>query len=96
MTAPWWGAVQAEARWRIALAMTGQTARALGQRLLSCAGPLKLCAGEIGTTTGEHLGDVPRVSTHLALIEAASLLIEPERQDGAVPGIQAAVMCLPT
>ena len=90
--------MQAEARWRIALAMIGPTgrARALGRRLLSCAGPLKLCAEEIGATTGEHLGQFPRVSTHLALTEAASLLIEPGRQDGAAEGIQAAVMGLPT
>jgi len=42
MTAPWWGAVQAEARWRIVPAMIGPTgrARALGQKLLSFAGPL--------------------------------------------------------
>jgi hypothetical protein len=78
--------------------MTGPTgrARALGHRLLCCAGPLKLCAGETGTTTGEHPGNFPRVSTHLALIEAASLRIEPERQDGAAQGIRVAVMCLPT
>jgi GH15 family glucan-1,4-alpha-glucosidase len=89
MTAPWWGAVQAGARWRIALAMIGQTgrARALGQKLLSFAGPRKLCAEEIDTTTGEHLGDFPQVFTHLALTEAAPLLIEPERQDGAAQGI---------
>jgi alpha,alpha-trehalase len=88
MTAPWWGAVQAEARWRIALAMIGQTgrARALGQKLLSFAGPFRLYAKQI-TATGEHLGNFPQVFTHLALIEAASLLIEPERQNGAAQGI---------
>jgi alpha,alpha-trehalase len=89
MTAPWWGAVQAEARWRIVPAMIGPTgrARALGQKLLSFAGPLKLCAEEIHTTAGEYLGNFPQVFTHLALTEAASLLIERERQDGAAQGI---------
>ncbi len=67
------GSGAAEARWRIALAMIGQTGRAhaLGQKLLSFAGPLKLCAEEIGTTTGEYLGNFPQVFTHLALIGAA-------------------------
>jgi hypothetical protein len=44
MTAPSRGAVPAEARWRIALAMTGPTGRAhaLGQKLLTFARPFKL------------------------------------------------------
>jgi GH15 family glucan-1,4-alpha-glucosidase len=65
-----------------ALAMIGETdrARALCQKLLSFAGPLQLYAEEIDTTTGEHLGNFPQAFTHLALIEAVSLLIgsEPE------------------
>ena len=67
-----------------ALAMIGEIerARALCQKLLSFAGPLQLYAEEIDTTTGEHLGNFPQAFTHLALIEAVSLLIESERQNG--------------
>jgi GH15 family glucan-1,4-alpha-glucosidase len=63
-----------------ALAMIGETGRAhaLCQKLLSFAGPLLLYAEEIDTTTGEHLGNFPQAFTHLALIEAVSLLIERE------------------
>ena len=63
-----------------ALAMIGETdrARALCQKLLSFAGPLLLYAEEIDTTTGEHLGNFPQAFTHLALIEAVSLLIASE------------------
>jgi alpha,alpha-trehalase len=63
-----------------ALAMIGETERAhaLCQKLLSFAGPLLLYAEEIDTTTGEHLGNFPQAFTHLALIEAVSLLIERE------------------
>jgi alpha,alpha-trehalase len=63
-----------------ALAMTGQTKRAhaLCQKLLSFAGPLYLYAEEIDTATGLHLGNFPQAFTHLALIEAVSLLIESE------------------
>ena len=66
------------------LAMIGETerARALCQKLLSFASPLLLYAEEIDTTTGEHLGNFPQAFTHLALIEAVSLLIESEPQDG--------------
>ena len=64
------------------LAMIGETRRAytLCQKLLSFAGPLLLFAEEIDTTTGQHLGNFPQAFTHLALIEAVSLLIalEPE------------------
>jgi alpha,alpha-trehalase len=65
-----------------ALAMIGETdrAHALCQKLLSFAGPLMLYAEEIDTATGEHLGNFPQAFTHLALIEAVSLLIEQEEQ----------------
>ena len=67
------------------LAMIGETdrARALCQKLLSFAGPLQLYAEEIDATTGEHLGNFPQAFTHLALIEAVSLLIESEQEKGA-------------
>jgi GH15 family glucan-1,4-alpha-glucosidase len=60
------------------LTMIGETdrARALCQKLLSFAGPLQLYAEEIDTATGQHLGNFPQAFTHLALIEALSLLIE--------------------
>jgi alpha,alpha-trehalase len=70
-----------------ALAMIGETKRAyiLCQKLLSFAGPLLLFAEEIDTATGQHLGNFPQAFTHLALIEAVSLLIalEPEGHDFA-------------
>ena len=53
-------------------------ARRLCEKLLSFAGPLLLYAEEIDTTTGEHLGNFPQAFTHLALIEAVSLLIASE------------------
>ena len=67
-----------------ALAMIGETdrARALCQKLLSFAGPLQLYAEEIDATTGQHLGNFPQAFTHLALIDAVSLLIGSE-QEGA-------------
>jgi alpha,alpha-trehalase len=70
-----------------ALTMIGKTdrARALCQKLLSFAGPLLLYAEEIDTTTGEHLGNFPQAFTHLALIEAVSLLIASEPQAEAEP-----------
>ena len=63
-----------------ALAMIGETERAhaLCQKLLSFAGPLQLYAEEIDTTTGQHLGNFPQAFTHLALIDAVSMLIERE------------------
>ncbi len=66
-----------------ALAMIGETARAhaLCQKLLSFASPLLLYAEEIDTTTGQHLGNFPQAFTHLALIEALSLLIESEPEN---------------
>jgi alpha,alpha-trehalase len=70
-----------------ALAMIGETdrARALCQKLLSFAGPLQLYAEEIDATTGQHLGNFPQAFTHLALIEAVSLLIAADQ-----PGSSAA------
>jgi GH15 family glucan-1,4-alpha-glucosidase len=64
-----------------ALAMIGETERAhaLCQKLLSFAGPLELYAEEIDTTTGQHLGNFPQAFTHLALIEAVSMLIQLEQ-----------------
>ena len=61
-------------------ALIGETdrARALCQKLLSFAGPLLLYAEEIDPATGEHLGNFPQAFTHLALIEAVSLLIASE------------------
>jgi GH15 family glucan-1,4-alpha-glucosidase len=66
-----------------ALAMISETDRAtaLAQKLLSFAGPLQLYAEEIDTTTGQHLGNFPQAFTHLALIEALSLLIESEPEN---------------
>jgi GH15 family glucan-1,4-alpha-glucosidase len=66
-----------------ALAMIGETERAyaLCQKLLSFAGPLQLYAEEIDTTTGQHLGNFPQAFTHLALIEAVSLLINSEPEN---------------
>ncbi len=57
-----------------------ERAHALCQKLLSFAGPLQLYAEEIDTTTGEHLGNFPQAFTHLALIEAVSLLIGSEQE----------------
>ena len=70
-----------------ALTMIGETerARALCQKLLSFAGPLQLYAEEIDATTGQHLGNFPQAFTHLALIEAVSLLIETDPAAGVGP-----------
>jgi alpha,alpha-trehalase len=72
-----------------ALAMIGETARAraLCEKLLSFAGPLQLYAEEIDAATGQHLGNFPQAFTHLALIEAVSLLIAAEPQEGPAIGV---------
>jgi alpha,alpha-trehalase len=70
-----------------ALAMIGETERAhaLCQKLLSFAGPLLLYAEEIDATTGQHLGNFPQAFTHLALIEAVSMLIALETDGRPTP-----------
>jgi GH15 family glucan-1,4-alpha-glucosidase len=70
-----------------ALAMIGEQrrARALCEKLLSFAGPLMLYAEEIDATTGQHLGNFPQAFTHLALIEAVSVIIETERAGASGP-----------
>jgi GH15 family glucan-1,4-alpha-glucosidase len=70
-----------------ALTMIGQIerAQALCQKLLSFAGPLQLYAEEIDATTGQHLGNFPQAFTHLALIEAVSLLIESDHAGSSGP-----------
>jgi GH15 family glucan-1,4-alpha-glucosidase len=65
-----------------ALAMIGEVerARTLCKKLLSFAGPLHLYAEEIDATTGDHLGNFPQAFTHLALIDAVTLLIDAEAE----------------
>jgi GH15 family glucan-1,4-alpha-glucosidase len=64
-----------------ALARVGelQRARDLMERLLSVASPLGLYAEEFDTATGRHLGNFPQAFSHLALIEAAGMIIIAER-----------------
>jgi GH15 family glucan-1,4-alpha-glucosidase len=54
-------------------------ARELCAKLLSFAGPLELYGEEIDPHSGQHLGNFPQAFTHLALIEAVSLLIQSEQ-----------------
>ena len=65
-----------------ALEMIGEfdAASALFEKLLTFAGPMLLYAEEIDVATGQHLGNFPQAFTHLALIDAASRLIEAERR----------------
>jgi GH15 family glucan-1,4-alpha-glucosidase len=64
-----------------ALAIVGeeQRARDLMEKLLSVASPLGLYAEEFDTSTGRHLGNFPQAFSHLALIEAAAVIIVAER-----------------
>ena len=61
-------------------------ARDLCEKVLSHASPLLLYAEEIDPATGEHLGNFPQAFTHLALIEAISLLIASEPGDSKPGG----------
>ncbi|MGH3462077.1 MAG: glycoside hydrolase family 15 protein [Kribbellaceae bacterium] len=53
-------------------------ARALCEKLLSCASPLELYAEEIDARSGRHLGNFPQAFTHLALINAVLAVIRAE------------------
>lgn len=57
-------------------------AKALCERLLSFASPLKLYAEEIEPHTGKHLGNFPQAFTHLALINAVMHVIRAEEAAG--------------
>ena len=63
-----------------ALAIAGelQRARDLMERLLRIASPLGLYAEEFDAATGHHLGNFPQAFSHLALMEAAAMIILPE------------------
>jgi GH15 family glucan-1,4-alpha-glucosidase len=54
-------------------------ARDLMERLLAIASPLGLYAEEFDVEAGRHLGNFPQAFSHLALIEAAALIIVQER-----------------
>jgi GH15 family glucan-1,4-alpha-glucosidase len=60
-----------------ALAAIGerQRARDLMEKLLRIASPLGLYAEEFDADTGRHLGNFPQAFSHLALIEAAAVII---------------------
>ncbi|WP_051092631.1 glycoside hydrolase family 15 protein [Jongsikchunia kroppenstedtii] len=64
-----------------ALVEIGELARAkaLCQRMLAFASPLKLYAEEIDADTGRHLGNFPQAFTHLALINAVTHVIRAEQ-----------------
>ena len=66
-----------------ALAIVGedQQAKDLMERLLRVASPLGLFAEEFDTSTGRHLGNFPQAFSHLALIEAAAVIIVAEVLD---------------
>ncbi len=56
-------------------------ARALCEKLLSFAGPLRLYAEELDATSGVHLGNFPQAFTHLALINAVTHVIADEQRE---------------
>jgi GH15 family glucan-1,4-alpha-glucosidase len=53
-------------------------ARALCERLLGYASPLRLYAEELDYKSGRHLGNFPQAFTHLALINAVMHVIRSE------------------
>jgi GH15 family glucan-1,4-alpha-glucosidase len=53
-----------------------ERARALCERLLVHASPLRLYAEELDAKSGRHLGNFPQAFTHLALINAVTHVIE--------------------
>jgi GH15 family glucan-1,4-alpha-glucosidase len=55
-----------------------QMARDLMEKLLRVASPLGLYAEEFDAETGRFLGNFPQAFSHLALLEAAALIILPE------------------
>jgi GH15 family glucan-1,4-alpha-glucosidase len=57
-------------------------ARDLCERLLEAAGWLDLFAEELDAESGQHLGNFPQASTHLALINAVSHVIADEQRGG--------------
>jgi GH15 family glucan-1,4-alpha-glucosidase len=64
-----------------ALAEIGELdrARALCERLLSCASPLLLYAEEIDPHSGRHMGNFPQAFTHLALVNAVMHIIDADQ-----------------
>ncbi len=61
-----------------ALALTGQLARSrdILERAPVFASPLGLFSEQIGTTTGELLGNFPQAFSHLGLVTAAQALAD--------------------
>jgi GH15 family glucan-1,4-alpha-glucosidase len=63
----------------LAIIREQQRARDLMDRLLRIASPLGLYAEEFDPSTGRHLGNFPQAFSHLALLEAAGVIILSER-----------------
>ena len=63
----------------LAIIRETQLAGDLMERLLRIASPLGLYAEEYETQSARHLGNFPQAFSHLALIEAAGLIILGER-----------------
>ena len=65
-----------------ALAEIGEhdRARALCEKMLGYASPLRLYAEEIDASTGRHLGNFPQAFTHLALINAVMHVIRADHE----------------